>query len=170
MIVKLEIFYKLDVEKTTDFKKVKAIAGKLLNFMNSPDIIKKIRNTDKKGAASKQIQDILLPKTKELHFISEKKGLFKDYLTTGLRPDYFNEELGILIEVERGKTTTNNMDLLDIWKCHICKEANYLFLIVPQLREAQNKQEFNIVVKRVSSFFKHKENHINIDGVFVFGY
>ena len=32
------------------------------------------------------------------------------------------------MEVERGKTTTNNMDLLDIYKCHICEEANHLFL------------------------------------------
>ena len=35
------------------------------------------------------------------------------------------------MEVERGKTTTNNMDLLDIYKCHICEEANHLFLFVP---------------------------------------
>ena len=38
------------------------------------------------------------------------------------------------MEVERGKTVLNNMDLLDVWKCHICESANYLFLIVPQMR------------------------------------
>ena len=24
------------------------------------------------------------------------------------------------MEVERGKTTTNNKDFLDFWKCHLC--------------------------------------------------
>ena len=39
---------------------------------------------------------------------------------------------GILLEVERGKTTINNMDFLDFWKCHLCEHAHYLFLLVPQ--------------------------------------
>ena len=31
-----------------------------------------------------------------------------------------------MAEVERGKTTINNMDLLDSWKCHIYQDASYL--------------------------------------------
>ena len=27
------------------------------------------------------------------------------------------------MEVEREKTTINNMDLLDVWKCHICEKC-----------------------------------------------
>jgi hypothetical protein len=38
---------------------------------------------------------------------------------------------GIILEVERGKTTINNMDLLEFWKCHICAHADFLFLMVP---------------------------------------
>ena len=41
-------------------------------------------------------------------------------------------DTGIILEVERGKTTINNMDLLDFWKCHICAHADYLFLMVPR--------------------------------------
>jgi len=42
-----------------------------------------------------------------------------------LRPDYFLklDDTGILLEVERGKTTINNMDLLDFWKCHLCRNT-----------------------------------------------
>ena len=34
--------------------------------------------------------------------------------------------------VDAGKTLTNNMDLLDLWKCHICREpitsfSSYLY-------------------------------------------
>ena len=68
---------------------------------------------------------------------SEKQGLFATYNAPGLRPDYYREvpehRTGIILEVERGKTTINNMDLLDLWKCHICAEAHHLFLLVPQV-------------------------------------
>ena len=72
-----------------------------------------------------------------LGFVSESKGLFATtrqalfVLTTSDR-----STTGILLEVERGKTTINNMDLLDFWKCHLCEHANYLFLMVPtELRQ-----------------------------------
>lgn len=76
------------------------------------------------------------------------------------------------MEVERGKTKANNMDLLDVWKCHICKTANCLFLIVPIVRQTEKgKSEiiFESVFKRLSVFFQLK-NHINVDAVFLFGY
>ena len=76
------------------------------------------------------------------------------------------------MEVERGKTVLNNMDLLDVWKCHICESANYLFLIVPQMRhDGAGKlwPTYPNVVKRLQSFFV-KNNYINIDAIFIFGY
>jgi hypothetical protein len=87
------------------------------------------------------VQEVLLEKAAELGFTSEKQGLFEEYATSGLRPDYykpFGDRSGILLEVERGKTTINNMDLLDLWKCHICPEADVLFLFVPiELRQTR---------------------------------
>lgn len=84
-----------------------------------------------------------------------------------------NDNEGILLEVERGKTTINNMDFLDLWKCHICKHANYLFLMVPQeLRQNSNmspRKEFQTVCVHMASFFI-PGNYINVDAVFVFGY
>ena len=76
------------------------------------------------------------------------------------------------MEVERGKTTTNNMDLLDIWKCHICDKADYLLLIVPVIRQTNNGRSTKIyehVLKRIGSFFTD-ENYVNVKGCFVIGY
>jgi len=75
---------------------------------------------------------------------------------------------GILMEVERGKTTTNNMDLLDIYKCHICEEANHLFLFVP-IEVSHTKNIYKSVCKKVENFF-YEENYLNIDSAIVFGY
>ena len=99
------------------------------------------------------------------------EGLFLQYANK-LRPDYFRatETNGILLEVERGKTTTNNMDLLDLWKCHLCKHADYLFLMVPQaLRHNATmtpKKEYNAVVKRLHTFFS-PGNYTNVRGLHI---
>lgn len=70
---------------------------------------------------------------------------------------------GIILEVERGKTTINNMDLLDFWKCHICAYADYLFLMVPvELRQNDTmtaRREFASVAKRLRTFFEPHELH-----------
>src|SRR5438132_12705468 len=90
-------------------------------------------------------------------------------------PNYFCAvgDTGILLEVERGKTTTNNMDFLDFWKCHVCPRANYLFLLVPQqLRHNDSmrpKREFAAVERRLSSFF-HVRNATNVRACFVYRY
>jgi hypothetical protein len=82
-------------------------------------------------------------------------------------------ETGILLEVERGKTTINNMDLLDFWKCHLCHKANYLFLMVPrELRQNEQmspRREFKTVAKRMASFFETR-NYTNVYGLWLFGY
>ena len=80
---------------------------------------------------------------------------------------------GILLEVERGKTTTNNMDLLDFWKCHISGNANYLFLLVPKAlrhNEAMTpKKEYAAVARRLRQFFIPGK-YTNVRGLCLFGY
>lgn len=101
--------------------------------------------------------------------------MFSKYKTSGLRPDYFKKvnETGILFEVERGKTIHNNMDMLDLWKCHICEEADYLFLLVPtglkQNPQARAQNTFKSVCKRLETFFI-EGNYVNVKAVFIFGY
>jgi hypothetical protein len=127
------------------------------------------------GHSSALVQAAFLDHARALGFVNESRGLFATYETSALRPDYFRPiaDTGILLEVERGKTTINNMDLLDFWKCHLCEHANYLFLMVPkELRQNPSmppRREYVTVVRRLSSFFVPR-NYTNVRGLFVFGY
>jgi hypothetical protein len=92
-----------------------------------------------------------------------------------LHPDYYKPlaKGGILFEVERGKTIANNMDLLDVWKTHICREANHLFLLVPNIRVSRNKnvaKNFPSVKNRIETFFNENISAIDVDSVYLFRY
>jgi hypothetical protein len=121
------------------------------------------------------VQNVFLQQARGLGFRDESRGLFKGYVSSGLRPDYFMPvgDTGIILEVERGKTTINNMDLLDFWKCHICAHADYLFLMVPvELRQNETmtaRREFAAVRNRLSTFFE-RPNYTNVRGLSLFGY
>jgi hypothetical protein len=121
---------------------------------------------------------VVLEEAQKLGFRSEARGMFSSYLTPALRPDYYlplpSFDSGILLEVERGKTTINNMDFLDFWKCHICLEAHHLFLMVPQvlrqnISRPQTSRPFNAVRKRLASFFE-PPNYTNVRSCWLFGY
>ncbi len=169
-------FYKQDNIDENLFKDVKCLADKILNHLNKPKIREKICEANKLGNNSQQIQKVFQGYLESLDFSSEKKGLFKDTPNKSLRPDFFKEidsYNGILIEVERGKTTINNMDMLDFWKCHICPKANFLFLFVPIKLRQNNKDkprdEFKTVKGRIESFF-NEDTYTNVKAVFLFGY
>lgn len=161
-------------ETLEEFIISRKIVKKIYNFMRTKKIANEINETHQVNATSHKIQNIFIAKCIDLGFSSEKKGLFSEYKTPQLRPDYYKRinETGIIMEVERGKTITNNMDLLDVWKCHICKEADYLLLIVPIIRQTNNgrtTKTFDTVVNRIDSFFR-KGNFINVKGCFIIGY
>ena len=127
------------------------------------------------GNSSIKIQNVFLKKAIELGFQSEKKNLFQSIPTSNLRPDYYCSvrNSGILIEVERGKTIMNNMDMLDMWKCHLCNVANHLFLFVPnKLKHNSNSKPydcFRIVSNRMAPFYE-KNNYTNVHSLWLFGY
>jgi hypothetical protein len=172
--VLIKIFRKEAIDESVEFKKVYSIAHNFLNYLNDVNIKEKINEKNKIDASSAEIQNIFIEKLIEMGFSSEKNDLFREY-NKRLRPDYYKElshKTGIIIEVERGKTIHNNMDLLDMWKCHICSVANYLFLIVPKYRYTNKGSKMNVfesVVNRIKCFFE-VSNYINVDGVFIFGY
>jgi len=151
-----------------DIKEIVLIAEQLARYVDDHEVHEKIHKSNQHGSSSKKVQDILIEYCEKLGFESEKNGLFKYH---NLRPDYYKKlnTGGILFEVERGKTLTNNMDLYDLWKCHICKEANHLFLFVPK-NVSHTKNIYESTFRRFSSFFREEKNHINIDTVFLFGY
>ena len=155
------------------FKDVQCLADKILNHLNKPKIREKICEANQPGNSSQQIQEVFQGYLEQLGFLPEVMNLFTK---RKLRPDFFKEidlKNGILIEVERGKTTINNMDLLDLWKCHISSKANFLFLFVPiKLRQNYKdkpRDEFKTVKNRIKSFFS-KDNYVNVKAVFLFGY
>ena len=125
------------------------------------------------GTSSSVAQEVISTPAQELGFASEKKGLFSDYTTSGLRPDFYLpiSSTGVLLEVERGKTLPNNMDLLDLWKTHICSRAHFLFLFVPffNVRSNGNETVYETVVGRLESFF-NESNSVNVDATYIFGY
>ncbi len=98
-------------------------------------------------------------------------------LVTRARPDFIfklGPERGILAEVERGGTTTNNHDLKDLWKTHVAPDAQHLFLIVPNSnwREDGSPREkpFPIVARRLGAFFGDPRREIDVVSAHVFGY
>jgi hypothetical protein len=163
------------VEASEEYLAVRAVAETLLAHLNTPDAQALILSANVPGVSSSVVQSTFLAKARELGFADESRGLFESYQNRLVRPDYYLPlgQTGILLEVERGKTTINNMDFLDFWKCHLCEHANYLFLLVPQeLRQNEAmppRREYNAVVKRLSSFFVPR-NYTNVRGLAIFGY
>lgn len=130
------------------------------------------------GAPSKVIQDhfaILL--RDEVGFGEEVVLTPQEGLTTQARPDFFyrfSPDRGIIAEVERGGTTTNNHDLKDLWKAHVAPDAQHLFLIVPNNNwkpDGQPREKpFPIVARRLGAFFGDPRREIDVLSVHVFGY
>ena len=174
-MVNFHVLSRVDLTSTPDFREVTKLANSVLEILNNKSVKDAIAKAHVFGASSHTIQKAILPQMLELGFSSEKKQLFSDYKVGGLRPDYYKPLAtgGILFEVERGKTIANNMDLLDIWKTHICKEANHLFLLVPNIRVSKNLNEAKIfpsVKNRIETFFNENISAIDVDSVHLFGY
>lgn len=159
---------------TDEWRQVSDVARKLQEHLVSSDTSARIALANQPGQSSAAIQETFLEFARDLGFESEKIGLFAR-TDLALRPDYYLPlgETGILLEVERGKTTINNMDLLDFWKCHLCAHANYLFLLVPRaLRQNSSmrpRNEFASVDRRLAPFFEAR-NYTNVRGLCLFGY
>ena len=157
-----------------EWAQVAAVADRLHKHLNTEAALARIAEVNQPGRSSAAVQDTFLEFAHQLGFESERKGLFATP-DLALRPDYFLklDSTGIILEVERGKTTINNMDLLDFWKCHLCPHANYLFLLVPQaLRQNETmspRNEFATVDRRLSEFFR-PHNYTNVRGLCLFGY
>ena len=173
-MVELVSFVQPSYANSPEWQTVYRLAQQLLAALNEPTTLTNIETANTPRGSSALVQAAFRPSAETLGFQSEKKGLFLDSIP-GLRPDYFLrlESTGIILEVERGKTTTNNMDLLDFWKCHISGIAHYLFLLVPkELRHNDGmtpKKEFQSVTRRLGQFFQDGK-YTHVRGLCLFGY
>jgi hypothetical protein len=126
------------------------------------------------GAIQKLVSEILLG---AMGFDEEVVLTPQEGLVTRARPDFFfdlGNQRGILAEVERGGTTTNNHDLKDLWKAHVAPDAQHLFLVVPNSNWKPNgtarEKPFRIVARRLGAFFGDPRREIDVLSVHVFGY
>ncbi|HEY0891352.1 MAG TPA: hypothetical protein VGE38_17265 [Nocardioides sp.] len=130
------------------------------------------------GAKSKAIQDHFASLLKEeLGFGEEVVLTPQTGLVTQARPDFFFELAdgrGIIAEVERGGTITNNHDLKDLWKAHVAPDAHHLFLIVPRNNwkgdGSPRERPFQTVSRRLGAFFGDPRREIDVLSVHVFAY
>lgn len=130
------------------------------------------------GAPSKAIQDHFATLLRgDLGFGEEVVLTPQSGLVTRARPDFFfelAEGRGIIAEVERGGTTTNNHDLKDLWKAHVAPDAHHLFLMVPRNNWKKDgsprERPFQIVARRLGAFFGDPRREIDVLSVHVFAY
>ncbi len=130
------------------------------------------------GARSSLVQAIVSELLHdELGFREEVVITPSDGLVTRARPDFFyrlGSDRGILAEVERGGTTTNNHDLKDFWKTHISPDAQHLFLVVPMVNQGSSglprERPYTRVVARMGAFFGDPRREVDVVSAHVFGY
>lgn len=128
------------------------------------------------GAQSSEIQALVTGWLVNEHdFRSEVIGVFED--GRRLRPDFVGSIAGgggILVEVERGGTVTNNHDLKDLWKCHLCATTEHLFLLVPNANWAKTgavrERPFPRSASRLRSFFDDPHVYVDVLSAWVIGY
>ena len=129
-------------------------------------------------ASSGAIQTIVSQLLREQLQFREERVLTPEHgFVTQARPDFFfrlSESRGVLAEVERGGTTTNNHDLKDLWKAHIAPDAQHLFLVVPHANwneaGAARERPFARVAQRLAAFFGDPRREIDVVSLHVFGY
>jgi hypothetical protein len=130
------------------------------------------------GASSSKVQAIVSEILKaQLGFKEEVLLTAQDGVVSKARPDFYfalGPEQGVIAEVERGGTVTNNHDLKDIWKAHISPDTQHLFLVVPNSNwnEAGGTRErpFVRVTHRLGAFFGDSRREIDVLTCHVFGY
>ncbi|MEO8179808.1 MAG: hypothetical protein ABI895_13325 [Deltaproteobacteria bacterium] len=162
------------LEASDEWKRVSGLADELFGHLSTDEALARISEVNQPGRSSAFVQATFGEFVREMGFENEKAGLFVA-AEFALRPDYFLRlgNSGILLEVERGKTITNNMDLLDFWKCHLCRHAHYLFLLVPLALQhnatMSPRNTFVAAARRLQQFFV-ADNYTNVRGLCLFGY
>jgi hypothetical protein len=120
------------------------------------------------NASSSLIQALVAPVLIEGGYVTE---IHQKVGSSGFRPDFLSDCGRVMVEVERGKTLINNMDMYDMWKCHIHPTANHLILLVPiwYVRNGGRSATYPNVCRRLGQFFE-EGNGTNVVSLNVIGY
>lgn len=131
------------------------------------------------GASSSAVQQLVGELLENrLGFNQEVVLTPEDGLVVRPRPDFvyrFSNNRGIIAEVERGGTTTNNHDLKDMWKAHISRDTHHLFLIVPVNNwkldgTPRSDRPYAAVCRRLAAFFGDARRELDVVSAHIFGY
>lgn len=166
----------LSESEATELARVDEIAEQLRSQLDlrTADIAAAHVHNAQSGAIQALVSVIL---KQELGFDEEVVLRPEDDFVTRARPDFFfdlGDDRGILAEVERGGTTTNNHDLKDLWKAHVAPNAQHLFLLVPiqnQTRDGGGREKpYAVVARRLGAFFGNRRREIDVVSLHVYGY
>jgi hypothetical protein len=163
-------------EESEEMERVDALASALRNHLrtSAPDIARVHVHQASSSAVQKIVSELLRERLgfKEEVVLTPEQGF-----VTSARPDFYyalSQGRGILAEVERGGTTTNNHDIKDLWKTHIAPDAQHLFLVVPHANWAQaghaREKPFLRVSRRLAAFFGDARREVDVVSLHVYGY
>ena len=163
-------------EHAAEVEAVDRLATRLINHVEATRV--EIAAIHIHGASSSAIQHhFAMLLRAELGFSEEVVLTPQTGFVTQARPDFFfrlGPGRGIIAEVERGGTTTNNHDLKDLWKAHLAPDAHHLFLIVPlnnwRADGSARERPFQLVSRRLGAFFGDSRREIDVLSVHVFAY
>ena len=166
----------LSEEEAAELSHVDRLASALRQYIAAREA--RIDEVHIHGASSSTVQNIIGELlTERLGFLTERVLTAEDGLVTRARPDFvywLSRGRGILAEVERGGTTTNNHDLKDMWKAHISPDTQHLFLVVPRANWGEGgkarERPYPRVVQRVSAFFGDPRREVDVVSAHIFAY
>lgn len=162
-------------EEADELARVDAMAALLADYL--AEHTREIDRVHIHGASSATVQAVVGGLLLETGFREEVVLSPQAGFMTRARPDFvypLGEGRGIIAEIERGGTTTNNHDLKDFWKVHIAPDAHHLFLIVPMANwkeaGAARERPFQRVTRRLAAFFGEPRREVDVLSAHVFGY
>lgn len=162
-------------EETLELAVVDAMATQVTAYLelHTPEIDR----VHVHGASSGTVQAVVGGLLREVGFREEVVHTPQVGFSTRSRVDFayrLGERRGVIAEIERGGTTTNNHDLKDFWKVHIASDAHHLFLVVPMANWRQDgsarERPFARVVHRMAAFFGEPRREVDVLSAHVFGY
>ena len=129
-------------------------------------ILTSLRNI--KGIESQDIEKLLIGEGTPLTRLGYSKKKFK-FETTRAEVDGFNEELGIAIEIEKGRGVAGHQIMLDLWKFIVTDDIRFGVIIIPTISREGKEKPFQRTVARYTPL-ESKLGKIGVEGLAVIGY
>ena len=82
--------------------------------------------------------------------------------------DAYNEEKGIVVEVEAGRAVTNYQFLKDLFEACVMSDVNYLVIAVRN--EYRNSLDFKKVITFLNTLYTSNRLQLPLKGVLIIGY